>query len=102
MLALRADYTSGSRSLTSDTYVISGDANGAVTALAEAIEAWRRTLLRCDDAALDTVGYSTYPYGSDVEETFIDIVWWVNQEILHHGAEIALLRDLYKYHGKHA
>jgi len=23
-------------------------------------------------------------------------VWWVNQEILHHGAEIALLRDLYR------
>jgi hypothetical protein len=34
------------------------------------------------------------PYGSDAEEMFIDIVWWVNQEILHHGAEIALLRDL--------
>ena len=22
--------------------------------------------------------------------------WWVNQEVLHHGAEIALLRDLYR------
>jgi hypothetical protein len=37
-----------------------------------------------------------YPYGSDAEEMFIDIVWWVNQEVLHHGAEIALLRDLYR------
>jgi hypothetical protein len=36
------------------------------------------------------------PYGSDAEEMFIDIVWWVNQEVLHHGAEIALLRDLYR------
>ena len=27
---------------------------------------------------------------------FIDIVWWVNQEVLHHGGEIALLRDLYR------
>ena len=27
---------------------------------------------------------------------FIDVVWWVNQELLHHGAEIALLRDLYR------
>jgi hypothetical protein len=42
------------------------------------------------------VGYSTYPYGSDPGEMFVDIVWWVNQEILHHGAEIALLRDLYR------
>lgn len=32
--------------------------------------------------------------GSDPEEPFIRIVWWVNQELLHHGAEIVLLRDL--------
>ncbi|HEY8675177.1 MAG TPA: DinB family protein, partial [Candidatus Dormibacteraeota bacterium] len=25
-----------------------------------------------------------------------ETVWWVNQELLHHGAEIALLRDLYR------
>ena len=49
-----------------------------------------------DDAALDMVGRSTYPYGSDSDDRFIDIVWWVNQELLHHGAEIALLRDLYR------
>jgi hypothetical protein len=96
MLAMRADYTSGGRSLTKDDYVVQGDAEGAVAALAVAVESWRRTLLGCDDAALDTVGYSSYPYGSDAEEAFIDIVWWVNQEVLHHGAEIALLRDLYR------
>jgi hypothetical protein len=96
MLAMRADYTSGSRSLTKDNYVVQGDADGAVAALAAAVESWRGTLLGCDDAALDTVGYSSYPYGSDAEEAFVDIVWWVNQEVLHHGAEIALLRDLYR------
>jgi hypothetical protein len=96
MLAMRADYTTGSRSLTKDNYVVQGDADGAVAALAAAVESWRNTLLACDDAALDTVGRSSYPYGSDAEEAFIDIVWWVNQEVLHHGAEIALLRDLYR------
>jgi DinB superfamily len=95
MLAMRADHTVGSRSLTKDSYVVQGDAEGAVAALAAAVESWRGTLLASDDAALDTVGHSTYPYGSDAEESFIDIVWWVNQEVLHHGAEIALLRDLY-------
>jgi DinB superfamily len=95
MLDMRADYTTGSRSLTKDNYVVEGDAQGAVTALAAAVESWRGTLLGCDDATLDTVGYSGYPYGSDAEEAFVDIVWWVNQEILHHGGEIALLRDLY-------
>ena len=96
LLALRADYTTGNHSLTKDTYLISGDANTAVAALAVAVDAWRGTLAQCDDTALDTVGYSTFPYGSDAEEMFIDIVWWVNQEVLHHGAEIALLRDLYR------
>jgi hypothetical protein len=95
MLAMRADYTTGSRSMTKDSYVVQGDAEGAVAALADAVESWRGTLLACDDADLDTIGHSAYPYGSDAGEAFIDIVWWVNQEVLHHGAEIALLRDLY-------
>ncbi len=97
MLALRADYSTGSRSLTKDTYPAPGDAVDAISAFVTASEAWRGTLTECDDAALDTVGYSSYPYGSDAEEAFIDIVWWVNQEVLHHGAEIALLRDLYRH-----
>jgi hypothetical protein len=59
-------------------------------------EAWRAVLVSADDAALDMVGRSTYPYGSDPEDPFIDSVWWMNQELLHHGAEIALLRDLYR------
>jgi DinB superfamily len=96
LLLLRSDYTTGSHSLTSDTYVTSGEAAGAIESFVAASDAWRATLLGCDDAALDTVGLSTYPYGSDAEEVFIDIVWWVNQEVLHHGAEIALLRDLYR------
>jgi hypothetical protein len=96
MLTLRADYTIGAHNLTSDSYRNSGDAVGAVMAFSAAAQAWREVLISCDDAALDTVGLSTYPYGSDSEDVFIDIVWWVNQEILHHGAEIALLRDLYR------
>jgi len=42
------------------------------------------------------VGHSSYPDGSDPDEPFNAIVWWVNQELLHHGAEIALLRDRYR------
>jgi hypothetical protein len=96
MLMLRSDYTTGSHRMTSDTYPISGGAIGAITAFVAASDAWRGTLAACDDAALETVGLSSYPYGSDAGEAFIDIVWWVNQEILHHGAEIALLRDLFR------
>jgi len=96
MLAIRADYTVGDRDMTSDTYHNSGGAMGAIKMFSDAAEAWRAALAGADDAALDTVGYSAYPYGSDPGELFLDIVWWVNQEILHHGAEIALLRDLYR------
>ncbi|MEW2416679.1 DinB family protein [Streptomyces sp. NPDC046866] len=96
MLTLRADHTAGTRSLTRDDYAVSGDAATALAAFGAAADAWRRALLSVDDAALDTVGYCTYPHGGDAEEPFVDIAWWVNQELLHHGAEIALLRDLYR------
>jgi len=96
MLTLRADYTNGSHSLTRDDYRSRGDVSGALAAFDQGGRAWRAALLSCDDAALDTVGYSNYPNGSDAEDPFIDIVWWVNQEMLHHGAEVALLRDLYR------
>lgn len=96
MLTLRADYTVGSRSLTDEDYVFHGDLTGGLRAFAAGTRSWREALVSADDAALDEVGHSSYPYGSDPEEPFLDIVWWVNQEVLHHGAEIALLRDLYR------
>jgi len=96
LLTLRADHTVGSHTLTRDDYRSSGDAAGAIAAFEAGAAAWREALLSADDAALDTVGLSTYPHGSDPDDPFIDIVWWVNQEVLHHGAEIALLRDLYR------
>ncbi|MEV7182448.1 DinB family protein [Kitasatospora sp. NPDC093679] len=96
MLTLRADHTIGDRTLTRDDLHVSKDAAGALAAFASGATAWRKALLGTDETALDTIGHSTYPYGSDPDEPFMDIVWWVNQELLHHGAEIALLRDLYR------
>ncbi|MBV9845460.1 MAG: DinB family protein [Kutzneria sp.] len=96
VLTLRADYTAGTRALTRDGYRISGDAASAIAAFDAGATAWRKALLEADDTALDTVGHSSYPYGSDPDDPFIEVVWWVNQELLHHGAEIALIRDLYR------
>lgn len=95
MLELRAEYTIGERRRTEADLVYPGGADAAVRMLADAVAAWRRALTTADDAALDQVGRSTYPDGGDADEPFLGIVWWVNQEVLHHGAEIALLRDLY-------
>ena len=96
MLTLRADHMIGTHALTRDDYRFSGEAEGGLAAFNTGAEAWRAVLVSADDAALDMVGRSTYPYGSDPEDPFIDTVWWMNQELLHHGAEIALLRDLYR------
>ena len=96
MLTLRADHTMGSHALTEDDFRHSGNAAGAIAAFEAGADAWRAALVSADEAALDMVGRSTFPYGSDPEDAFIETVWWVNQELLHHGAEIALLRDLYR------
>ncbi|MFD9833464.1 DinB family protein [[Kitasatospora] papulosa] len=96
MLALRADHTAGGHGMTREDYRVAGDAAEALADFAASAAAWRAALAGADDAALDTVGYCTYPYGSDPEDAFLSTVWWVNQEVLHHGAEIALLRDLYR------
>lgn len=97
MLTLRADHTAGGHALTRDDYPDHGEAARAIAAFDAGAAAWREALLGIDDdSVLDTVGYCTYPHGSDAEEPFVDVVWWVNQELLHHGAEIALIRDLYR------
>lgn len=96
MLTLRAEYTNGARALTRESYVISGNAAQALTSFNAGADAWRAALVSVDDDAFGEIGRSAYPYGSDIEDRFIDVVWWVNQELLHHGAEIGLLRDLYR------
>lgn len=42
------------------------------------------------------MGCSTHPRGGDPEDLSLGAVWWVDQELLHHGAGIALLCDPYR------
>ena len=91
----RASHLGGDRSFDRAKYEPRGDAAGAIERFREAAADWRRAMLSVDESDYDRTGLSSYPYGSDPEETFASNVWWENQEILHHGAEIALLRDLY-------
>lgn len=93
-LELRADHLAGTHRRTRDDVVVHGDAAGATAALTAAAAAWRAALVACGDD-LDAVGTSTFPYGSDPEVPLARTAWWVTQEVLHHGAEIALLRDLH-------
>ncbi len=48
------------------------------------------------DDQLDEPGFGRYPLGIDPQIPFIGIVRWMNRETIHHLAEIALLRDLYR------
>src|SRR5262249_35019670 len=84
------------RRFTEEAMAVAGSAAEGIAALESGLAAWRAALVAADDVALDTVGHSAYPWGSDPDEPFLTVVAWVNQEVLHHGAEIALLRDLFR------
>ncbi|NLU75633.1 DinB family protein [Streptomyces sp. HNM0575] len=62
----------------------------------ELIARWRESVGGVTEEQLDTVGFSQYPYGSDPDDPFIGVLWGANLEFIHHMAEIALLRDLFR------
>lgn len=92
---MRYDYTFGTRSLQRDSLELPGSASEALAWLEESHRAWRAGLAALAEADLDTVGLSSYPWGLDPTLPFGAIWWWTNRELIHHGAEIGLLRDLW-------
>ncbi|MFE2423649.1 DinB family protein [Streptomyces hokutonensis] len=60
------------------------------------IDRWRTAVATVTEEDLDTVGLSQYPYGSDPDDPYIAVVAGANLEFIHHMAEIALLRDLWR------
>ncbi|MET7438705.1 DinB family protein [Streptomyces sp. NPDC004082] len=60
------------------------------------IDRWRESVGSVTEEQLDTVGFSQYPYGSDPDDPYISVLSGANLEFIHHMAEIALLRDLYR------
>lgn len=60
------------------------------------LDRWRASLASVTGKQLDTVGFSRYPYGSDPDAPFASVVAGENLELIHHTAEIALLRDLWR------
>lgn len=71
------------------------DAAGAVAHVDEAYRRWRASLDLCDDEQLGApIGPLAAPhYDRSPRRTF---VLHVADELIHHGAEAALLRDLYR------
>ncbi len=62
----------------------------------ETLDRHRASLDTLTEEQLDTVGFSRYPYGSDPDDAYISVLANANLELIHHLAEIALLRDLWR------
>ena len=69
-------------------------AEGALTMLDNVYAAWVKGVAGLDDRALGTpVGEAEGPFAA---YPFVDLVLHIHREAIHHLAEIALLRDLYR------
>lgn len=66
-------------------------ADTAVAGLADAYDAWRGVLVAVTDLAAP-IGTVAGRYGSATRRSFVHHVL---DELIHHGAELAMLRDLY-------
>lgn len=95
---VRADWLVGNHELL-DVMNWPVTANEAISFLENGLQAWRSGLDEMTDEDLDTVGRSAFPHGLDPQLPLLDIVWWVNKELLWHAAEIWYVRDLYSAQG---
>jgi uncharacterized damage-inducible protein DinB len=69
------------------------DAAGALAALERSFEVWESVLAAVPDASLpDAIGPVGGPYADSTRRAF---VLHVLDELIHHGAEVALVRDLW-------
>jgi hypothetical protein len=91
----RADYLVGEHRLTDADVVWPMTASEGVVFMRDGLAAWRDGLDQMTDADLDMVGRSAFPGGLDPTLPLIEIVWWVNKELVFHAGEIWLMRDLY-------
>ena len=81
--------------LTHDTAEWSITAAGGLSMLDDSYAAWTSGVRGLDDADLARpCGPAEGPFR---EYPFAVLILHINREVLHHGAEIALLRDLYRF-----
>ena len=60
------------------------------------VDRWHDSVAAMTPEQLDTPGFGQYPDGSDPDEPFATVLVDQNLEFIHHMAEIALLRDLWR------
>jgi len=76
-----------------ETWMFAGSADEALAQLDTAYDAWHAGVESLGEEGLDRpVGPAE---GHFAEAPYADLVLHINRELIHHGAEICLLRDLY-------
>lgn len=95
VLAARVAGHFGGPSASYDTWHYAATAAEAPQQLDEQYAAWLRGVRALDEAALAAAcGPAEGPWA---DHPMIELVLHINRELIHHGAEIALLRDLYPH-----
>jgi hypothetical protein len=82
-----------------DSYDYPGSAADALARLDEVYARWTDGVRALGEAGLEQpCGPAEGPYA---EEPMAALVLHINRELIHHGAEVALLRDLFAHRGGH-
>jgi hypothetical protein len=94
VLGIRASNHFGDGSVSLETIRWPGTAAEAVAWLDESYAAWKVGVDALDEAGLARpVGPAE---GAYAEHPMATLILHINREVMHHGAEITLLRDLYR------
>jgi hypothetical protein len=94
VFGMRAASHFGGPAMDYGSYAYAGTAAGALQQLDETHDAWISGVRGLDEAALArAVGPAE---GAFAERPMAELVLHINREAIHHGAEILLLRDLYR------
>jgi hypothetical protein len=80
-----------------DTYEWSPHADDALAALDDAYRRWVEGVQGLGEEGLERpIGPTEGPWA---EHTYAELVLHISREVIHHGAEVLLLRDLYRHRG---
>jgi hypothetical protein len=95
----RADYTDGGKDRPTGYQPFPASADAALDDFRAAAARWRSAVVNASAEQAVQVGYSGWPDGWDRDLPFVDIVWWMNRELIAHGADASTVRDLYAVRG---
>jgi hypothetical protein len=96
-LSIRTNLLFGDGSLTTETFDYPGTARDGLAALEQGYASWRAGVESLGEEGIwRKLGPKMGPYADD---PWIGLILHQHREVIHHGAEVCLLRDLYRARG---